>query len=59
GDTSTEDASEITVIAPGLNCYLNASAKLQAIYEIKDDKAGVGFADSKNNSAIVQMAVKF
>lgn len=59
GNTDMEDASEIKIFALGANYYLTPNAKVQLIYEIKDDKLGVDFGDIDNNAAIMQVAVKF
>lgn len=59
GDTSVEDSSEINIIAAGLNLYIAETAKVQLIYEIKNDKLGTNLEDIKNNVLILQTAVKF
>ncbi|MFH1823718.1 MAG: hypothetical protein ABH873_00610 [Candidatus Firestonebacteria bacterium] len=59
GNASVEDSSEIMIAAFGLNYYINDSAKIQLICELKKDKLGAGLTDAMNDGFIIQTAVKF
>lgn len=59
GNTDTEDASEITIMAGGLNYYVSPNTKLTLIFEGKTDKAAPGLTDRYNDVWTFQTAVKF